>query len=167
MKKQTTTSRKPKTSAKSAAKSSLADWRAATLERMRQLIQAADSQIVEEVKWRKPSNGMKGVPVWSRDGIICTGETYKEVVKLSFMNGAKLADPSRLFNSSLAGNARRAIDIHEGDKINEPAFKTLVRQAAALNGGGSTSEQKPAAKKPPARTPSAKKASSKASRGSL
>lgn len=135
-----------KTATKPTAKST-GDWREATLNRMRQLIQTADPQIVEEVKWRKPSNGMKGVPVWSHEGILCTGETYKEVVKLTFMHGAKLADPSRLFNSSLAGNARRAIDLREGERVNEGAFKALIQQAVALNGGGSSGEQKPAAKK--------------------
>lgn len=163
MKKKTTTSRKPKKAAKSPTKSSLGDWRGATLERMRRLIHAADSQIVEEVKWRKPSNGMKGVPVWSREGILCTGETYKEVVKLTFMNGAKLADPSRLFNSSLEGNARRAIDIREGEKVNEEAFKALIQQAVALNGGSSVKSAEPSSvKKAPAaksvKVKSAKKA---------
>src|ERR1041385_8014 len=105
----------------------LGDWRGATLGRMRQLIQEADPEVVEEWKWR-------GVPVWSHDGIICTGETYKSVVKLTFAKGASLKDPARLFNSSLEGNTRRAIDIHEGDDIDEGAFKTLIRAAAALNG---------------------------------
>jgi hypothetical protein len=91
--------------------------------------------VAEEVKWRKPSNAMLGVPVWEHDGIICTGETYKAVVKLTFAKGAALADPSRLFNSSLEGNVRRAIDIHEGDKIDEKAFKALIRAAVALNAG--------------------------------
>ena len=93
------------------------------------------------MKWRKPSNGMAGVPVWSRDGIICTGETYKAAVKLTFAKGAALADPKKLFNSSLEGNTRRAIDIHEGEELNEAAFKALVRAAVALNGkskGGAT-----------------------------
>jgi len=96
------------------------------LSRVRALIKQADPEVVEEWKWR-------GVPVWSHDGIICTGETYKSVVKLTFAKGASLKDPSKLFNSSLEGNTRRAIDIHEGDKIDEGAFKTLIRAAAALN----------------------------------
>jgi hypothetical protein len=104
----------------------LADWRGKTLARMRRLIKRADPEVIEEWKWR-------GVPVWSHDGIICTGETYKSVVKLTFAKGAFLKDPARLFNSSLEGNMRRAIDIHEGEKIDERAFKALVRAAAALN----------------------------------
>jgi len=110
----------------------LGDWRGAMLARMRKLIKEADPDIVEAVKWRKPSNPM-GVPVWEHDGIICTGETYKAVVKLTFAKGAALEDPSRLFNSSLEGNVRRAIDIHEGDKIDEKALKALIRAAVALN----------------------------------
>jgi hypothetical protein len=110
----------------------LSDWRGEVLARMRRLIQQADPEVVEEVKWRKPSNPM-GVPVWSHDGIICTGETYKDKVKLTFATGASLEDPAGLFNSSLEGNARRAIDLHEGDEIDESAFKSLVRAAAALN----------------------------------
>src|SRR5690348_15746282 len=100
------------------------DWRSETLARVRALIEAADPDVVEEVKWRKPSNGMRGVPVWEHDGIICTGETYKAAVKLTFANGAALDDPSGLFNASLEGNQRRAIDIHQGDRVNEKAFKT-------------------------------------------
>ncbi|HEY3594323.1 MAG TPA: DUF1801 domain-containing protein [Polyangiaceae bacterium] len=111
----------------------LKDWRGETLARMRQLIREADPDVLEEVKWRKPSNGMLGVPVWEHDGILCTGETYKAVVKLTFAKGASLEDPSGLFNSSLDGNVRRAIDIHEGEKINERAFKALIRAAVALN----------------------------------
>ena len=111
----------------------LGDWRLEMLARVRALIKEADPEIVEEVKWRKPSNGMRGVPVWSHAGIICTGETYKNVVKLTFAQGASLNDPSRLFNSSLEGNTRRAIDIHEGDNINEKALKALIRAAVALN----------------------------------
>ena len=111
----------------------LGDWRGETLARVRKLIKQADPQVVEEVKWRKPSNGMLGVPVWEHDGIICTGETYKTYVKLTFAKGAALEDPAGLFNSSLEGNVRRAIDIHEGDKINEKAFKALIRAAVALN----------------------------------
>src|ERR1700722_12821990 len=103
----------------------LADWRGATLGRMRKLIQQADPDVVEEWKWM--------IPVWSHDGIICTGETYKKVVKLTFAKGASLKDPTRLFNSSLGGNVRRAIDIHEDEKVDATAFKTLIRQAVALN----------------------------------
>ena len=109
------------------------DWRAETLARVRALIKEADPGVVEERKWRKPSNGMVGVPVWSHDGIICTGETYKAIVKLTFANGAALEDPAHLFNSSLEGNTRRAIDIREGDKINEKSLKALIRAAVALN----------------------------------
>ena len=104
----------------------LDDWRGKTLSRVRALIKRADPEVVEEWKWR-------GVPVWSHDGIICTGETYKSVVKLTFAKGASLGDPKGLFNSSLEGNTRRAIDIHEGDEINQAAFKTLKRAAATLN----------------------------------
>src|SRR5881227_37024 len=111
----------------------LSDWRGETLARIRILIKQADPEVVEEVKWRKPSNSMAGVPVWSHAGIICTGETYKAVVKLTFAKGASLADPSGLFNSSLEGNTRRAIDFHEGDKIDEKALKALIRAAVALN----------------------------------
>jgi hypothetical protein len=114
----------------------LGDWRLEMLARVRALIKEADPEIVEEVKWRKPSNGMRGVPVWSHAGIICTGETYKNVVKLTFAQGASLNDPSRLFNSSLEGNTRRAIDIHEDDNINEKALKALIRAAVALNTSG-------------------------------
>jgi hypothetical protein len=111
----------------------LKDWRGETLARLRKLIKEADPDVVEEVKWRKPSNAMLGVPVWEHDGIVCTGETYKYAVKLTFAKGAALEDPTRLFNSSLEGNTRRAIDIHEGDKIDEQAFKALIRAAVALN----------------------------------
>ena len=111
----------------------LGDWRGEMLARVRSLIKEADPDVVEEVKWRKPSNSMLGVPVWSHDGIICTGETYKAAVKLTFAKGASLADPSRLFNSSLEGSARRAIDFHEGDRIDAEAFKALIRAAVALN----------------------------------
>jgi hypothetical protein len=110
----------------------LNDWRGETLARIRTLIKQADPEVVEEVKWRKPSNP-GGVPVWSHGGMICTGETYKDVVKMTFARGAALADPSGLFNASLEGNARRAIDIREGDKINEKALKALIRAAVALN----------------------------------
>ena len=104
----------------------LGDWRSEMLGRLRALVKEADPDVVEEWKWR-------GVPVWEHDGIICTGETYKTVVKMTFAKGAALKDPSRLFNSSLEGNTRRAIDFHDGDKINEDALKTLVRAAIALN----------------------------------
>ncbi len=108
------------------------DWRGVTLSRIRTLIKQADPEVVEERKWRKPGNP-EGVPVWYHDGIICTGETYKEVVKVTFAKGAALKDPSGLFNSSLDGNTRRAIDFHEGEKIDEKAFKTLVCAAVTLN----------------------------------
>jgi hypothetical protein len=111
----------------------LGDWRGEVLARVRKLILEADPEVVEEVKWRKPSNGMLGVPVWEHDGIICTGETYKAVVKLTFAKGASLADPAGLFNSSLDGNVRRAIDIREGDKIDGNALKALIRAAVAAN----------------------------------
>jgi hypothetical protein len=108
----------------------LADWRVSI---MRKLIQDADPDVVEEVKWRKPSNSMLGVPVWSHDGIICTGESYKDKVKLTFARGASLRDTGKLFNASLDGNARRAIDIQEGEKVDARAFKALVRAAIDLN----------------------------------
>ena len=111
---------------------SLGDWRGAALARMRRLIKEADPDVVEEVKWRKPSNPM-GVPTWSHAGILCTGETYKDKIKLTFARGAALDDPKGLFNSSLEGNTRRAIDFHEGEKINVKAFKSLVRAAVKLN----------------------------------
>jgi hypothetical protein len=111
----------------------LSDWRGEMLARVRALIREADPDVVEEVKWRKPSNAMLGVPVWEHAGIICTGETYKAVVKLTFAKGAALEDPSGLFNSRLEGNVRRAIDIHEGDKIDQKALKALIRAAVALN----------------------------------
>jgi hypothetical protein len=104
----------------------LGDWRGETLSRIRSLIKQADPEVSEEWKWR-------GVPVWSHDGLICTGETYKDVVKLTFAKGAQLRDPSKLFNSSLEGNTRRAIDLHEGDKVDGSAFKALIRDAVALN----------------------------------
>jgi hypothetical protein len=107
----------------------LSDWRGETLARVRSLVQQADPEVVEEWKWR-------GVPVWSHDGIICTGETYKKVVKMTFAKGASLEDPSGLFNSSLEGNTRRAIDIHEGEKIDETALKALIRAAVDLNTSG-------------------------------
>jgi hypothetical protein len=111
----------------------LGDWREETLARMRALILEADPEMTEERKWIKPTNP-SGVPVWSHDGIVCTGETYKNIVKLTFARGASLPDPSRLFNSSLEGNTRRAIDIHEGEKVDARAFKALVRAAVAQNG---------------------------------
>ncbi len=110
----------------------LGDWRGQTLSRMRELIKEADEGVVEEVKWVKPTNP-NGVPTWSLDGIICTGETYRSAVKFTFAQGALLDDPAKLFNSSLGGNTRRAIDIHEGDKVDARAFKALVRAAVALN----------------------------------
>jgi hypothetical protein len=119
----------------------LGDWRGNTLRRMRALIKEADPNVVEEWKWVKPTR--PGTPVWSHDGIICTGESYRNVVKLTFAKGASLKDPARLFNSSLDGNVRRAIDIHEGEEVDASAFKALVRQAVAVNGSG---KSKPAKK---------------------
>ena len=115
----------------------LGDWRGATLSRMRKLIKQADPDVVEEWKWL-------GTPVWSHDGIICTGESYKSIVKLTFAKGASLKDPARLFNSSLEGNTRRAIDIHEGEEVDESAFKALVRQAVSLNGSRKAKSSKKA-----------------------
>ena len=112
----------------------LDDWRGEILSRMRELIKEADPDVIEEWKWVKPTN--PGTPVWSHNGMICTGESYKNAVKLTFFNGASLKDPARLFNSSLDGNARRAIDIHKGEKIDEAAFKDLIRAAVALNLAG-------------------------------
>jgi hypothetical protein len=109
------------------------DWREETLARMRALILEADPEMTEERKWKKPSNGMVGVPVWSHHGIVCTGETYKQVVKLTFAKGASIPDPSNLFNSSLDGNARRAIDVREGEEVDADAFKALVKAAVAQN----------------------------------
>ena len=138
MKKTTATAKKSKSGSKEAKAgdvpsglidariNGLSDWRGETLARIRNLIQQADPEVVEEWKWR-------GVPVWSHDGIICTGETYKNVVKTTFAKGAALEDPAGLFNSSLEGNTRRAIDFHEGDKIDEKALKALIRAAVALN----------------------------------
>jgi hypothetical protein len=138
MKKTTTTTKRTKSVSKAATGEAsasqlidakikeLGDWRGATLARVRALIKQADPEVVEEWKWR-------GVPVWSHAGIICTGETYKSVVKMTFAKGASLDDPSGLFNSSLEGNTRRAIDVHEGDKIDEKALKALIRAAVALN----------------------------------
>src|SRR4026208_1128859 len=129
----------------------LGDWRGKTLSRMRKLIKEADPEVVEEWKWR-------GVPVWSHDGIICTGETYKAVVKLTFAKGASLDDPSGLFNSSLEGNVRRAIDIREGEAIDEAALKDLIRAAVTLNLEGKTA----AKRKAPTKTATKRKTSTKA-----
>ena len=134
----------------------LTDWRGATLGRIRELIKEADPEVIEEWKWR--------TPVWSHDGIICTGESYKKVVKLTFAKGASLNDPAALFNSSLEGNMRRAIDIHEGEEIDGPAFQTLVRQAIALNSSGNknstTEAESPPMTKSPAKAKSPVKAKS-------
>ena len=118
----------------------LGDWRGKTLNRMRALIKEADPDVVEEWKWVKPTN--PGTPVWSHDGIICTGESYKSTVKLTFAKGASLKDPAKLFNSSLDGNVRRAIDIHEGEKIDAVAFRALIRAAVALNTSGGKARSK-------------------------
>jgi hypothetical protein len=120
----------------------IGDWRGKTLGRMRKLIKEADPDVVEEWKWVKPTK--PGTPVWSHDGMICTGESYKNVVKLTFAKGASLKDPAHLFNSSLDGNVRRAIDIHEGEEVDESAFKALVRQAVALNSSGKSRSSKKA-----------------------
>lgn len=112
----------------------LGDWRGDMLRRVRKLIKEADPEIIEEWKWRKATN--PGTPVWSHNGIVCTGESYKDHVKLTFANGASVRDPAGLFNSSMDGNTRRAIDIHQGDTINEPAFKDLIRAAVAINSSG-------------------------------
>lgn len=144
MKKTTTTMQQTKTGAKDidgvdsssqlidARIKELRDWRGEMLAQIRRLIKQADPEVVEEVKWRKPSNPL-GVPVWSHAGIICTGETYKHIVKMTFIQGASLDDRSGLFNSSLEGNTRRAIDFHQGDKIDEKALKALIRAAVARN----------------------------------
>jgi hypothetical protein len=126
MKKSTTTKSESPSRLIDARIEELGDWRGKTLSHVRALIRQADPEVIEEWKWR-------GVPVWSHDGIICTGETYKSVVKLTFAKGASLEDPSSLFNSSLDGNVRRALDIHEGDELDKDAFKTLIRAAVALN----------------------------------
>src|ERR1700732_1585012 len=120
----------------------LGDWRGETLSRMRQLIKKADPDVVEEWKWVKATK--PGTPVWSHGGIICTGESYKNVVKLTFAKGASLKDPAHLFNSSLDGNVRRAIDIHDGEKVDESAFKALVRQAVAFNSSAKSKSAKKA-----------------------
>ena len=118
----------------------LGDWRGKTLSRMRKLIKDAVPDVVEEVKWVKATS--PGTPTWSHDGIICTGETYKSIVKLTFAKGASLKDPAKLFNSSLEGNTRRAIDIHEGEKVDAAAFKALIRAAVALNTSGGKARPK-------------------------
>jgi hypothetical protein len=128
----------------------LGDWRGKMLTKVRDIIRQADPEIVEEWKWVKPSS--PGVPVFSHGGIVCTGETYKNVVKMTFAKGAALKDPSRLFNSSLEGNVRRAIDIHEGDKVNEKALKDLIRAAVALNLKGK-SQTKPKPKRAASKRP--------------
>jgi hypothetical protein len=114
----------------------LGDWRGETLSRMRKLIKEADPDVVEEWKWR-------GTPIWSHDGIICTGESYKSIVKLTFAKGASLKDPAKLFNSGLDGNTRRAIDIHEGEEVDAAAFKALIRAAVALNASGGKAKPRP------------------------
>ena len=139
----------------------LGDWRGEMLARVRALIKQADPGVVEEVKWRKPSNAMLGVPVWEHDGIICTGETYKSYVKLTFAKGAALEDPAGLFNSSLEGSVRRAIDIREGDRIDEKALKALIRAAVALN----TSPRAAARPMPSPRAPSRRRAPPRRGRG--
>ena len=120
----------------------LGDWRGETLSRLRMLIKEADPEVVEEWKWVKPAS--PGTPVWSHDGLICTGESYKSVVKLTFGKGASLPDPAHLFNSSLEGNVRRAIDIHEGEEVDGSAFKARIRQAVALNSSGTSKPSKKA-----------------------
>lgn len=118
----------------------LGDWRGATLRRMRELIKEADPDVVEEWKWM-------GTPVWSHDGILCTGESYKAIVKLTFLKGASLSDPAKLFNASLEGNARRALDIHEGEQVDANAFKALIREAVELNVSGAKAKTKSRSKK--------------------
>jgi hypothetical protein len=137
MKKSTTTKGKPPSRLIDARIKELDDWRGKTLSHVRALIKQADPKVVEEWKWR-------GVPVWYHDGQICTGETYKSVVKLTFLKGASLKDPSGLFNSSLKGSAWRAIDLHEGDQMDKGPFKTLIRQAVALNSSGKSKPSKTA-----------------------
>ena len=132
----------------------LGDWRGETLGRMRKLIHEADPHVVEEWKWM-------GTPIWSHDGIICTGESYKKVVKLTFAKGASLKDPTRLFNSSLEGNTRRAIDIPEGEKVDAAAFKALVREAIALNSAKKAKPSKAPKKKAPAKAPAKRAKSAK------
>jgi hypothetical protein len=137
MKKSGTSPSRPASELISKRIAELGDWRGDTLARMRKLIKEADPDVVEEWKWR-------GTPVWSHDGIICTGESYKKVVKLTFAKGASLKDPASLFNSSLEGNVRRAIDIPEGEEVDQSAFKALIRQAAALNSSGKSKSAKKA-----------------------
>ena len=133
----------------------LGDWRGKTLARVRAIIHEADPEIVEEWKWAKATS--PGTPVWSHGGIVCTGETYKDHVKMTFAKGAALPDPSRLFNSSLEGNVRRAIDIHEGEKINAAALKELIRAAVALNLSGKNKPKGKSKSKPPSRRMSSKR----------
>jgi hypothetical protein len=114
------------------------DWRSELLSRIRTLITEADPDMIEERKWRKPSNGMTGIPVWSHHGIVCTGETYKTYIKMTFAKGAFVKDPSGLFNAGFAGNLRRAIDVHQGDHIDEKAFKALIKSAVKLNAADRT-----------------------------
>src|SRR5438552_1798905 len=132
-KKKTTKVKSRPSKPRESARTSVGDWREETLARMRALIIEADPGMTEERKWKKASNSMRGVPVWSHDGIVCTGETYKTAVKLTFAKGAAVEDPAGLFNSSLEGNTRRAIDFREGGKIDAKAFKALVSAAVALN----------------------------------
>jgi hypothetical protein len=140
MKKSDTSQGQPASEFISKSIAELGDWRGETLSIMRKLIKEADPDVVEECKWVKPTK--PGTPVWSHDGIICTGETYKNVVKLTFAKGASLKDPDRLFNSGLDGTVRRAIDIHEGEEVDESAFKALVRKAVALNRSGKSKPSK-------------------------
>jgi hypothetical protein len=128
---------------KTGASPTSADWRSEVIDRVRAIVRTAVPDAVEEVKWRKPSNGMRGVPVWSKGGILCTGETYKEYVKLTFAHGAALPDPKGLFNAGLAGGTRRAIDIREGDAIDAKALAALLKAAAALNTASITSPPRP------------------------
>jgi hypothetical protein len=127
---------------RSNAQKPAADWRENVISQVRSLMEKADAEIIEERKWRKPSNGMAGVPVWSRGGIICTGETYKNYLKLTFARGASLPDPSKLFNAGFAGGTRRAIDIHEGEEVNARAFKALVKAAIVANGASEKKKAK-------------------------
>jgi hypothetical protein len=144
---------------RTAAKNEPIDWRVTMLAQIRRLIQQADPEIVEEIKWRKPSNPA-GVPVWSHGGILCTGETYKSIVKITFAKGASLPDPTGLFNSSLEGSTRRAIDFHEGDKLNEKALEALIHAAVALN----TTVPKSTTKSKPTKVASARASASSARR---
>jgi hypothetical protein len=135
------------TKAKAATDAAAADWRAEMLDRARTIIMSAAPGIVETRKWAKASNNMQGVPVWEHTGIITTGETYKDYVKLTFAHGAKLEDPAGLFNAGFGGGTRRAIDVHQGDKLNEKALKALVKSAVALNGAKKAAPKKAPAKK--------------------